>query len=240
MRLIMTSLFVLSLLVAGIGVGSPAPAYSLAQEEPDLEATIAALEDRLDELDERVTALEGAEAESGETDRTEPRQRPTATQASDTGDDAVSPGGPAGTFVNPLPAGTEGQVGDWEITVMSTIPNATDVVMAENSFNDPPAAGNQFYIVEIAATFTGVEPTSLLFELDFQAVGQSAVSYRTFENGCGVIPNDIPSSEVFPGGMIIANVCFQVQSGDVDSLVLYIEDFFSFDSDSRVYFALLE
>jgi hypothetical protein len=36
-----------------------------------------------------------------------------------------------------------------------------------------------------------------------------------------VIPNDFPGSELFPGGSIQGNVCWQIKSQDAGSLVMY-------------------
>jgi hypothetical protein len=50
----------------------------------------------------------------------------------------------------------------WEITVLSTTPDGTAQVMAENQFNSPPAVGDQFFIATVQAKYTGT--TSKTFE----------------------------------------------------------------------------
>jgi hypothetical protein len=145
--------------------------------------------------------------------------------------------GPTGSRENPVPMGTEAVTGDWVVVVLDVIPYATDVVMAENMFNEPPREGHQFYIATLEATFEG-SGSATLFDLNFQAVGPAAVSYTTFEPGCGVHPNMFPVSEVFEGGIVTFNVCWSIQSSDADALVMYVEPFASFDGSDRVYFSL--
>jgi hypothetical protein len=145
-----------------------------------------------------------------------------------------------GTRENPLPIGTAADIGGgWIVSVVDVNPNAADAVMTENAFNDPPAPGQQFVLITLSATYEGAESSSqLLAGNAFQLVGESSVAYRSYDPGCGVIPNAIPLTEVFSGGTITGNICFSVNSTDVDSLVMFTEDFVTFDDDIRVWFSL--
>ncbi len=146
--------------------------------------------------------------------------------------------GAPGSRANPVPAGVTARVGDWEVTVLSVVPDAGEVVLEENSFNDPPAEGRRFVMVELAATYWGESSESVLWGLSMSAVGESLVAYGGFEDSCGVIPDDIEDSrEVFPGGTVTGNVCWAVDDGDAGSLVLIVEEALSFDAD-RVFMAL--
>jgi hypothetical protein len=92
-------------------------------------------------------------------------------------------------------------VGDWDVTVLSATSDATAAVLAENEFNEPPADGHQFYIVELSVTYQGNESEAPFVGLTITSVGDSAVAYDAFEAYCGVIPNELDTfSEVFPGG----------------------------------------
>src|SRR5207245_302313 len=53
------------------------------------------------------------------------------------------------------------------------------------------------------------------------ALGLSQVSYTPFGNSCGMTPDEFPVSEVFPGGSIAGNDCWDVLSTDVSSLVMF-------------------
>ncbi|MCA9878717.1 MAG: VWA domain-containing protein [Thermomicrobiales bacterium] len=144
-----------------------------------------------------------------------------------------------GTRENPLPLGTSAEIGGaWAASVIDVIPDATQMVLDRNRFNDPPDEGYQFFIVTIAATYEGEFSSTLPAGNTFHVVGESAVAYDTFNPSCGVIPNDYGWTEVFPGGTIEFNVCFQVRSTDASSLVMFTEDFIEFDRSNRVWFAL--
>lgn len=120
---------------------------------------------------------------------------------------------------------------------MSVTPNATAAVLAENQFNDPPQPGDQFFIARVSATYTG--PGSSRFDGSFRlrAVGASAVSYSTFNNSCGVIPDKLPDPEVFTGGTIEGNVCWEIRASDASSMVMFDDPFLGDDS-KRVYFSI--
>jgi hypothetical protein len=56
-------------------------------------------------------------------------------------------------------------------------------------------------------------------------VGPANVSYSTFEDSCGVIPDEISDREVFSGGTIRGNVCWQVLASDAANLLMYDDPF---------------
>ena len=120
--------------------------------------------------------------------------------------------------------------------VVSSTPDATAAVLAENQFNDPPKAGEQFFIARVTATYIGSGSDTFDGTFRLRAVGASAVSYATFENSCGVIPDRISDAEVFTGGTITGNVCWAVRSSDATSLVLYDDPITSVPT--RLFFAL--
>lgn len=143
-----------------------------------------------------------------------------------------------GDRANPVPFATARALGDgWTLTAVSTIPNATSQVLAENQFNDPPAVGHQFFIARVTAAFTGAGSDNFDGTYRLRAVGASDVSYSTFEQSCGVIPDEISNREVFSGGTITGNVCWDIVSSDAGSLVMY-DDSFAYHQPPRIYFAL--
>jgi hypothetical protein len=128
---------------------------------------------------------------------------------------------PASSRDLPLPYRATGTQGPWQITVTSATPNATAQVLAENMFNDPPEAGDQFYMVRVRATYIGAGSQGFDGTYRLRSVGESAVEYTTFSNNCGVIPDQITSNQVFTGGTIEGNVCWEVKSSDAPSLIMY-------------------
>ena len=152
-----------------------------------------------------------------------------------------------GSRQNPVPAGTtveiknEDSTDHWEVTVTGTIPNATKVVLDENSFNDPPEEGNQFYIVTVRAKYLGPDSTKFRGSSRLRALGRGGVVYTTFENSCGVIPNELPSyTELFTGGQVEGNECWQIASSDADSLMMFVEPEGFSSGGSRAWFSLKE
>jgi hypothetical protein len=144
-----------------------------------------------------------------------------------------------GTRENPVPMGTTVDLGDgWQITVISVIPDATNDVLNENQFNDPPNTGNQFFIARIKAKYTGSGSDTFGGSYRLRSVGPSSVGYSTFENSPGVIPDPLPDSEVFSGGEIEGNVGWEIKSSDAYSLVMYDNPISFGDSNERIYMAL--
>lgn len=150
---------------------------------------------------------------------------PTATTVT-----ATPPAG-AGTRADPIPAGVPVVVGQWEVIVLSATPDATAMVMAENPYNDPPDAGNQFFFARIAATYLGEGSQSPFGGLTFSAVGDLSVGYD-FDSYCGVIPDEFPDfTEVFSGGTVVGNLCWGVAAEDAESLLVIAEPAFEFGSE---------
>lgn len=147
--------------------------------------------------------------------------------------------GQVGSRENPIPLGTEADTGGkWFVSVVDVIPDATELVLAENQFNDPPASGNQFFIVRVSATYEGESSSTFPANNTLSLVGESSVAYTPFDDSCGVAPDEFSYTDVFTGGAIEGNVCWQVRSDEVDSLVMYSEDYVTYDRDRQVWFAL--
>ena len=124
----------------------------------------------------------------------------------------------------------------WSLALTGVRHDATEEIAAANMFNDPPEPGRQFVLVDLIVAYNGLEDPRSPFDVSFDAVGQGSVGYDSF--GCGVLPNDLDSSrDVFSGGSLSGQICFDVDSGDADSLVLYASAGF-FGKD--IFFSLFE
>lgn len=160
---------------------------------------------------------------------------PTATPIEASTSDGVDGSSRLGESV---PIGQAAAVGPWTLTVVEVNPDATDVVLAENQFNEPPGEGEQFYIARIEGTYNGDESSTFWLDMSLKSIGDSSVAYEGFDGSCGVIPDDFDQAgETFPGGTIIGNVCWNVRSADVGSLVMIAEESFTPDQD-RVFFSI--
>ena len=148
-----------------------------------------------------------------------------------------------GSRDNPVPLGTAVEVehsgtDHWQVTVLETIADATQIVLDENQFNDSPEVGNQFFIVNVRAKYLGQDSTRFSGISRLKALGDGGVVYTTFGNWCGVIPDELPNPELFTNGTIEGNECWQIASSDVDSLLMILEPDFLSDEGTRVWFSL--
>jgi hypothetical protein len=143
----------------------------------------------------------------------------------------------ASSRTEPLPIGTASLVGTYVIEVIAVEADATDLIVTNDSFNDPPATGNQFYMVTVSVTNEGEETVTPWWDLQFEAVGDQAIGYNEGTNSCGYIPNgayDAP--EIAPGESTEFNVCWQVPSDEADSLVMYVDTGYS--NEFRTWFTI--
>lgn len=60
-----------------------------------------------------------------------------------------------GTRENPYPIGSVIESKDWRIVINSVTLNASKAVIAANQFNDPPAKGSEYMMVNYSATYVG-------------------------------------------------------------------------------------
>jgi plastocyanin len=156
-------------------------------------------------------------------------------EVTDESDDSPASAG-IGTRENPIPLGQTARIHpDWEMTVVSVTPDATAFILGGDSFNEPPAEGQQFFLATVRLTYIG-ETSDEFYISDLNAVGHSAVGYNQFDDYCGTIPDELPTRELFTGGTIEGNVCWSVATEDADSLVLY--DNYG-PSEERVYLSMM-
>jgi hypothetical protein len=141
---------------------------------------------------------------------------------------------------NPFPLGTAGSLGNgWTLTITGTYPDAWAQIQAANQFNDPPAAGNQFFMIAVSATYNGPGSSRLDSSFGARAVGASNVAYTTFDNSCGVLPEpnlQLDDPQVFTGGTVTGYAaCWHIRSSDAGSLVMFFDPLLS---DQVTWFAL--
>lgn len=142
---------------------------------------------------------------------------------------------------NPVPLGQSKAVGDWTIRVRSVTPDATNLVLAENMFNDFPARRHQFVLVLLDARLSGDASDSQTFwsEMSLKVLGPRALAYDQSQADCGVIPDDINNApEVFPVGRIQGNVCWEMRQSEADSLLLVVEPPFGAADNLPIFFSL--
>ncbi len=121
----------------------------------------------------------------------------------------------AGKRDNPLPLGSTVMIGtrgapEWEVTVGPATLNATDAVLAENQFNDPPEDGFQYALLNLTVTYVGETSGTPWFDINISYVGADAVTYRSSDS-FAVAPSPFSDiNELFPGGTGSGNVVIAI------------------------------
>lgn len=123
----------------------------------------------------------------------------------------------AGTRAQPIPVGTPATVGDWTIVFDPTVPDAGEVIAAENQFNDPAPAGKQFVMATVHATYNGAGSKSAWVDTSVQFVGVGGNTFgSSMEDYCGTIPDALnDAGDVFAGATASGNECAAVASDQV-------------------------
>ena len=110
----------------------------------------------------------------------------------------------------------------WSMTVTGAARDITDLVMAENQFNEPAPAGFRFIGVDVTYAYSGTEP-SAAYQVTTMAVGDGNVELQA---GCGVISGEIDIfTDVFAGGTVAGTICFVVPSANPSMIVYASADF---------------
>jgi hypothetical protein len=128
------------------------------------------------------------------------------------------------TRETPIPIGEAGQIGDFTLTVTGVIPQADAWVAEANPFAAPPTEGNQFTVASVTMTFTGSGIGIPYVQMGFYAVAASGIEYGHVTSGCGELPTGLDSArDVFPGGTVTYDICWQIPVADAGSLVLRVD-----------------
>ena len=121
--------------------------------------------------------------------------------------------------------------------MVSVLPDATALVLQHDRFNGRPEQGHEFFMARIETRYTGSGSARFFSEFRIKVVGEAGLVYTISENGCRVIPDELPNPEVFADVVITGNVCWEIRSGDRDSLVLFDDPFPT--GSKRVYMSLV-
>jgi hypothetical protein len=139
-----------------------------------------------------------------------------------------------------VPVGQSVKFGSWEITLHVTDLDATQKVLSENQFNEPPLPGRKFVMSEVTITNASSEDADPL-GLSFGVVGPSDKVYKTFDDDstCGVVPNDLDlMSKLDPGESLRGNVCVSLPTEEVEGAAWEVKDLTDIRSDTSVLLSL--
>jgi hypothetical protein len=144
----------------------------------------------------------GTESPTGETDKS-----------------TVTPEGTHPDF--PLPAGSEIATGEWKVTFSNVVPDATETVLAEADFNEPPAEGFQYFMFRVDATYLGDGASHASNALDIGVYADGTVHI----NDCGLLPDDLyDTSRVYNGWTASGNDCVAIPSNSVEDVLISVVD----------------
>ncbi|GAA1824810.1 hypothetical protein GCM10009771_25250 [Nesterenkonia flava] len=140
---------------------------------------------------------------------------------------AGSPDG-EGTRENPYPLGAEISSGDWTVTINSVDLDATDAVMAENQFNDAPADGHLYLLVNVTAQYTGNDPEGSMPWVTVEYVSPQGNTFDAAES-FAVAPDALDSTgTLYEGASATGNIALSVPAEEVEAGVLSVRpDLFS-------------
>ena len=212
--------------VADVGEDSSAPSN---EDVPVAPVTAPSNEEETG--DATAASVAGSEPDPDGRPEPEPEREPTPApsptpQVEPTARPEPTPTPRLGSRANPVPLGAAGVVRDsstrWEISVENITSDAWDLIREENQFNAPPEEGKQFYLLRLSAKNVGEQRR--FFVPYVKTVGEArALGYTTSGDSCGVYPGS-NSREVFPGGQFSLNVCWEIFSDDLPTLMMYWDE----------------
>ncbi len=200
-------------------------------ESNDYEKRLGALEKEVDNLSSKIEELSQSDSLTGDSDIG--GSSTTLAESPETTVQSAS----LGTRAKPVPIGQTTDVGDgWTVRVNSANFDATESILAENTFNDPPAEGFVYVVVNVSVGYTGPDAKANT-GVNFSGVGSSNVQYTTYDSFVVISDSYSTYVDVFAGGETTGNFALTVKESDVESLLIYASPFLSFQSD-EVFFAL--
>ncbi|MHC8606927.1 hypothetical protein ACW4FP_04640 [Paenarthrobacter ureafaciens] len=150
---------------------------------------------------------------------------------------AAAPDPEPGSASQPHPLGTSAVVGkEYRAAVTGVKFNATDEVIANNMFNDPPKG--QYVLVDIAVTYAGTEEGTPWIDLSPTFVGTDARQYDASSCGASLTSSVMQVPTLEQGGSANYQVCMDVPVGAVEGGKIFIQERLSFNSKSRTYWGL--
>ncbi|WP_413542779.1 hypothetical protein [Citricoccus nitrophenolicus] len=192
----------------------------------------AVLEDVSDALDE--TSSESSIESVADTGSEGEGTAGPSSDGSDSGDAAEEPAaGPASTS---LSLGEQATAGRYLVTVDAVDLEATDAVVAANTFNEAPENG-QYVTADLTVTFEGdgADEGMPLFDLDVELLGGDQRNYATYECMASLGDFSEQTDGLRAGGSSSFQVCFDIPEAAAEGAEVRVEDQLDFGSDPVVW-----
>lgn len=133
------------------------------------------------------------------------------------------PASDAGTRGNPHPIGSVIESKDWRVVINSVTLAATDAVIAANQFNEPPAEGSEYIVVNYSATYIGDDPNGQMPA--FVSVEYVTADGKTVDrfNKMVIAADDMDTtSSLYTDGTATGNMAIEVPSATAGEGVLAV------------------
>lgn len=129
-----------------------------------------------------------------------------------------------GSQSDPVPLGEAFAVGDWEITINSVQPDATEVIAGHDPENPSPTEGAQYVLVDLTAAYVGSDADGALPDFELKVVSSSGAEHYAYDTWCGRVPEEFDAlTQVLPGEEVTGNVCVEVPAADVSGMLIAVE-----------------
>lgn len=159
---------------------------------------------------------------SGDTAVVEPTDG-TAAQAQEGAAPAKDADGETGTRANPYPLGSVIENEDWRVVVNSVDLASTDAVLAANQFNEPPAEGSEYILVNYSATYLGDDPNGQVpVFVSMEYVTADGTTVNTFDSLATAPEPFDSSSTLYTDGTATGNIAFAVPTATAGQGVLAV------------------
>lgn len=149
---------------------------------------------------------------SGDTTVSQPSDNAAAQDgATEQSSPAEASEGEAGTRANPYPIGSVIENEEWRVVVNSVTLAATDAVLTANQFNEPPAEGSEYILVNYSATYVGDDANGQMPAfVSVEYVTADGTTVNAFDS-MAVAPEAIDTtSTLYTDGTATGNITFAV------------------------------
>jgi hypothetical protein len=126
---------------------------------------------------------------------------------------SAAPSAAVGTRENPAPIGSQIKGTDFTVTINSVNLNGNDAVTSANQFNDPPADGTQYAIVNATITYTGkTSATPAEVQIAYVTAGGNVIN--SFDKIVIGPDPQISANDLYTGASVTGNVVLQIPVND--------------------------
>ncbi len=155
-------------------------------------------------------------------------------------DNATPASGPGSSRAEPAAIGKAVESGKLRITVINVDTDAADKLETLSDFPSTPVPGRRVVLARVKVEYIAddSDETIQIYESDYKITGSANILYDTFgdDTSCGFL-EDTLQGEMFPGGSLEGNICFQVPEDETD-LLLVAQPSFDFGNNGRRFFEL--